>query len=36
MLDYTDDRWNIQQYQVPYDAELLAQLTHERGVPRPD
>jgi len=36
ILDYSDDRWNIQQYQVPYDAELLAKLTHERGVPRPD
>jgi predicted phosphodiesterase len=36
MLDYIDGRWNIQQYQVPYDAELLAQLTHERSVPRPD
>jgi len=36
MLDYTDGRWSIQQYQVPYDADLLAQLTHERGVPRPD
>ena len=25
MMDYTDGRWNVQQFQVPYDAELLAQ-----------
>jgi predicted phosphodiesterase len=36
MLEYSDDRWTIQQYQVPYDAELLAQLTRERDVPRLD
>ncbi|MEP7188282.1 MAG: metallophosphoesterase family protein [Roseiflexaceae bacterium] len=36
MLDYTDGRWSVQQHQVPYDAALLAQLTHERGVPRLD
>lgn len=36
ILDYADDRWTVQQFQIPYDTERLAALSHERGVPRPD
>ena len=33
MLEYADERWTIQQYQVPYDTEQFARLSRERGVP---
>ncbi len=33
ILEYADDRWNVQQYQVPYDVRAFEQLSRERGVP---
>jgi predicted phosphodiesterase len=35
LIDYHDDRLSLQQFQIPYDTERLAQLSHERGVPKP-
>jgi predicted phosphodiesterase len=34
LLEYTDERWNVQQYQVPYDLAAFERLSVERGVPR--
>lgn len=34
ILDYTDERLSIQQYQVPYDTDAFARLSRARGVPQ--
>jgi hypothetical protein len=34
LLEYTDERWNVQQYQAPYDLEAFERLSLARGVPR--
>jgi putative phosphoesterase len=33
ILEYADDRWNVQQHQVPYDVAAFERLSRERGVP---
>jgi hypothetical protein len=35
ILEYGDDRWNVQQYQVPYDVAVFEHLSGERGFPLP-
>jgi hypothetical protein len=34
LLEYADERWSVQQYQVPYDLEAFERLSLARGVPR--
>lgn len=35
ILTFENERWNIQQFQVPYDTRVEEQLLAERNVPRP-
>ncbi len=34
LVEYADERWTVQQYQVPYDVAAFKQLCIERGVPQ--
>ncbi len=34
LLEYADDRWTVQQYQVPFDVNEFEHLCRERGVPQ--